>query len=242
MSTLQAIGELVILWNAIEYELDDALQTALRLPSEVTTSVRSRISGLESKADILKECLEPMLHFSGRERQLLSDTLGDFMTLKGYRDNLVHMRLVGNPKNIQAFTPEKRGARYELPFSRQLVVGVTRRFRIFRDEMRLFTWIISLRLMILNSEYSRLPYDPEEWRGLAERTSRKEFARLQAYRRKRQALRKLPEFRKEDPPPAEWEVKLLSEKRNYAESLLESARKSADLKRSRSKRPQSSEV
>lgn len=233
-ATLQAIGEIVILWNTIEYELDEAIQAAIRLPSDVTTSVRSRISGLEAKADILKECLEPMLYFQGRERELLADTLGDFMTLKSYRDNLVHMRLVGSPKKIQAFTPEKRGARYELPFSRQLVVGVARRMRIFRDEMRLFTWIINLRLMILNSEnVRRLTYDPEEWRGVAETTARKEFVRLQGCRKKRQALRPLPEFREEDPPPASWELKMRSEMRLHAESILKAARDAADKKLAR---------
>lgn len=234
--TLQAIGEIVILWNSIEYELDDALQYAIGLSGDVTTSVRSRISGLEAKADILKECLEPTLHFSGQERKLLADTLGDFMVLKGYRDNLVHMRLVGNPRNIQAFTPEKRGARYELPFSKKLVKGVASRLRIFRDEMRRLSWLIHLRLWILNSEQSMLPYKPKEMREIAERMARKEFQRLQAYRTRRQDLRPLPEFQGEDPPTPQWEAQLQSEKRLYAESLLKDAREAADRKAARRKK------
>ena len=228
--TLKAIGRIVVLWNSIEYELDDALQHTVKLPSEIATSVRSRISGLEAKADILKECLEPMLYFTGNDRKILADTLGDFMILKGFRDNLVHMRLVGSPRNIQAFTPEKRGARYELPFSKQLVLGVASRLRIFRSEMRTFNWLIFLRLGILTSETSRLPYEPKAMRELCERRARKSFQQLQGYRKRRQALLPLPQFQGGDPPPSQWEVQWLTEKRLSAESLLNDAREAVDRK------------
>ena len=115
-STLQAIGHLVILWNAIEAELDATLAFT-GLPSDLWTTVRSRISGLEAKVDILKEGLH-RLCFEPEEQRLLADTLGDFMVLKGYRDSLIHVRLIGRPRQMTAFGPEKRGARYEILFSR----------------------------------------------------------------------------------------------------------------------------
>jgi hypothetical protein len=76
------------------------------------------------------------MKFDGEERALLTDTLADFMTLKGYRDSLVHVRLIMSSENkMLAFAPEKRGARYEISFSKELMLAVLSRLKIFHREM-----------------------------------------------------------------------------------------------------------
>jgi hypothetical protein len=223
--TLQAIGEVVILWNGIEHTLDETLAEATNLPSHLRTTVRSRISGLEAKADILKECLHEALYFCELDRSLLADTLGDFMVLKGYRDNLVHMRLVGRPGLVQAFAPEKRGARYELLFSKRLILAVASRLRLFRTEMRILSFIVFLRhISMYAHNAARLGYKEDEMRELAERTILKDLQRLRAIRTRRLALRPLPEFPAVD-RTAKWGVVTMqSEERRAIEAKIEAAR------------------
>lgn len=220
--TLQAIGHLVILWNAIEAELDATL-TFAGLPSGLSTSIRSRISGLEAKVDIIKENLDAWC-FEPEERRLMADTLADFMTLKGYRDSLIHVRLIGHPRRMTAFGPEKRGARYEILFSKELILGVLRRLQIFQREIHALNTLISMRLFALNADRIEvvMGYDPEETLISIERITRKDWKTLRVNRRRRQALRPLPEFPEEPPvqPTPAAQVQL-DRRRVFATRLAE---------------------
>lgn len=224
--TLQAIGHLVILWNAIEAELDATL-TFAGLPSGLSTSVRSRISGLEAKVDILKEGLDHWC-FEPQERVLLAGTLGDFMTLKGYRDSLIHVRLIGRPRQMTAFGPEKRGARYEILFSKDLVLGIVKRLKIFQGEMHALNTLLSMRLIALNADRieAMTGFDPEETLIAIERITRKDWKILRGNRKRRLALHPLPEFPEEAPTPPSPVETLQADKRRAFAVRLAAARAS----------------
>jgi len=224
--TLQALGHLVILWNAIEAELDATLAFT-GLPGDLWTTIRSRISGLEAKVDILKEglfrhCFEP------DEQRLLADTLGDFMTLKGYRDSLIHVRLIGRPRQMTAFGPEKRGARYEILFSKKIVLGVVRRLKYFQREMHALNVLMSMRLFALNADRVQavMGYDRTEQLITIERVTRRDWAALRANRKRRRALPPLPEFPEEAPVEPSAVESLQLKKRRAFEAEIKAARAS----------------
>jgi hypothetical protein len=225
-ATLQAIGHLVILWNAIEAELDYTLAFT-GLPSELWTTVRSRISGLEAKVDILKEGL-PRHCFEPDEQRLLADTLGDFMTLKGYRDSLIHVRLIGRPGQMTAFGPEKRGARYEILFSRKLVLGIVMRLKFFQREMHALNTLMTMRLFALNADRieATMGFDRKEQLIIIERLARKDWKTLRVNRKKRKALRPLPEFLEESPVEPTAVEDLQFQRRRTFEAQIRAARKS----------------
>lgn len=234
---LQALGELVILWNAIEAEMDAALVYATNMPMDLWTSVRSRISGLEAKRDILKECLDPVLWFQPEEQRLLADTLGDFMTLKGYRDSLVHVRLYRvwqrsgentYKKKLLAFAPEKRGARYEILFSRELLLAVNRRLRLFQKEMHALNTLVSMRFFSIRAENAQATFgwDSYEQRITIERTTRADWKSLRANRKRRLALPPLPEFPAEDQAEPQAGDDLLLRRRRAFEAQIKMARAS----------------
>lgn len=232
-STLQAMGHLVVLWNAIEAELDATLVYATNLPQDLWTSIRSRISGLEAKADILKESLDLVLWFNAEERRLLADTLGDFMTLKGYRDSLVHVRLfrmygVKRRKGILAFAPEKRGARYELLFSKELILAVNRRLRLFQCEMHALNKLVSMRTFSIGADKinATFGFDPHQTRVIIERITRADWKSLRANRKRRLALAPLPEFPAEVPIPQSEMDTLQARRRRTFEDQVASARTS----------------
>ena len=217
---LQTIGHIVILWNAIETHLDVALVYGTRMPGELWTSVRSRLSGLEAKTDILKECLTPVMKFDPTQRALLADTLADFMILKIYRDSLIHVRLImAGPKKMIAFASEKRGARYEILFSKPLINGILSRFRIFRREMHALNTLISMRGLYLSADGAKgaFGFEPDEVRALIEKITQADWKSLRENRKKRQSLRPLPEFPVEDPTALTKEERLQSAMRRYAE-------------------------
>jgi hypothetical protein len=216
---------------------------------DLWTSIRSRISGLEAKTDILKECLDPVLWFDPDERRLLADTLGDFMTLKGYRDSLVHARLYRvwgrNRANIPrskvlAFAPEKRGARYEMLFSKALILAVNKRFRLFQKEMHSLHQLVTMRFFSINAERvnASFGWDPYEQRIVIERITRKDWKSLRANRKRRQALPPLPEFPAEAPIPPSAGDEVLLRRRRAFEAQIKAARASRfPTSRMKSNRP-----
>jgi hypothetical protein len=193
---LSAFGHVMLVWNLIETELDAALPMALQLPLGLWVGVRSRLSGLEAKTDLMKEALH-LYRLAPDDLQLLIDTVGDFSTLKIHRDSLAHVRLI-DPEAPFAPTVEKRGHTYEVAFSIEVLNLVIEHFDLFRIEMLCVYNVISYRWAVDHFGTGGGPGSAEILESF-ERSIPQNLSMLRDYRTRRQSLQQLPKFHAEAP-------------------------------------------
>jgi hypothetical protein len=102
--TLAGIGAMALAWNDVEAMLDILLCVCMDIPTSVWREMTTRINGIDGKIGLIKFSLQNILRLSEEFIKLTEDTLGAVAQFKGYRDTIIHSRVIDVGSEIAEMT------------------------------------------------------------------------------------------------------------------------------------------
>lgn len=191
----EQIGTIALCWNNIESLFNYAFDVTLWLPRPVTVEVRSRISGLTAKLEIIKAFIALEGFFLQGERNILSETIGHFDRYRKARDAVIHVR--PQSRHVRygdaAQTFERNGQVYEVLLSNAALETLIQHLDAYQEEMAIIGDVVSERRQEIASRDSKSPPVREFAKQVQEL-----LHSLRDHQAKRKSLPPLPEFPEED--------------------------------------------
>jgi hypothetical protein len=192
---LAGIGAVALAYNYVESSLDRALGLALGMGPELRLRLVTRIRS-EDKTELLKLAAADM-NLPSDLREDLAETSSYFLTLKGYRNGIIHARVLDAALGLGEV--RGRGARHwEVLLTKDALDGLYEHLKAVANELA--SWILiwyQIRQLM-----SREADDPE--RSKFEKALLGACSQYQARRTERQSLPKLPEFPSESEMQEAW--------------------------------------
>jgi hypothetical protein len=188
---LAGIGAVAMAYNKVEEELEELFGIATGLQGQMLTDVSARIHGIDGKIAIIRSAADANGVDDDDERQL-EEALGAgvFGRYKGYRDNIVHARVINAAIGIGK--TYKRSQINEILLSENALNILYEHLVILSCELDSAANVLMLTIKIKNHTSD----DQEITRLEAERSERS--VQFRGYRHKRQSLPPIPEFPSED--------------------------------------------
>jgi hypothetical protein len=185
---LAGIGAVAMAYNEAEIRLEFILYTAIGLPGQIWREVTSRIQGADEKVLLIKVAAKAHLNAPAQFAALMEDTLAGFSECKGYRDGVIHTRVLDS-KTAVGQNLAGKGKISQVLLTTAALDGIYNRLVILREELEIidttFNFLRQSGLAITSNwrDPNTIEYIPEidDW-----------LARLLNARERRKALPALP--------------------------------------------------
>jgi hypothetical protein len=109
---LAAVGAATLAFNELQSTIEAMLQVATGIPKWLFSEVGSRINGLEGKIAIIKMVLDNAIS-EPKELNEIKHSVGTFFEFKGYRDAIIHARVLNAALGI-GLSSERRAQESEV--------------------------------------------------------------------------------------------------------------------------------
>ena len=130
---LAALGAVALAWNDVEAMIDVLLCVVMSTPHKLWRELTTRINGIEGKFSIIKTCIKDRFGINGGLFDDIVDTLSAAAQYRGYRDTIVHSRVV-DTKNSIAEMRFRRDKQEEVLLTADALNNLYDRLLCIRDE------------------------------------------------------------------------------------------------------------
>ncbi len=129
---LCGIGKVAIAWNDVEYLIDNALYSGMRLPSIFWTEITNQMAK-NAKIKLIAAAAESM-NFSDKIKKVIDNTTKEINQLSIFRNAVIHARVYDNTNGIgQLIT---RGGIEQILLTEEALDGLYKRLVLIRHELR----------------------------------------------------------------------------------------------------------
>jgi hypothetical protein len=139
---LAGIGTMALAWNDAEAMYDVLFCVVLGLHSNLWRDVATRINGIEGKHEIIRRAIAARFGIpSGFIADMIGDTIGAVGELRGYRDTIIHSRIIDVALSIGEAASGRGRKVEEVLLTETALSGVCDRMIIMRQELQaLISW------------------------------------------------------------------------------------------------------
>jgi hypothetical protein len=185
---LAAIGAVAMAYNKVEEEIEALFGIATKLEGQILLEVSTRINGIDGKIAIIKSSVDTF-GVEDEDKRQIAEALGDgvFTRLKGYRDSVVHARLINAAIGV-GIRYEKRAKINEVLLSESALNALYEHLLALAQELQCAASILLFALEI----NTRAAGDPERASYAAGKSENS--AQFRRYQNRRQSLQPIPGF------------------------------------------------
>jgi hypothetical protein len=206
---LAAIGAVAMAYNKVEEEIEDLFGIATKLEGQMLLEVGTRINGIDGKIAIIKSAADTF-GLEEDDKKQLAEALGNgvFVLLKGYRDSIIHSRLINAAIGV-GIRYDKRAKINEVLLSKAALNALYDHLLALANELQMAASVFILSIDI----YGHAAGDQE--RASFEAGRQENSAQFRRCQNRRQSLPPIPgfpseqEFREAD---VEWKQARQSER------------------------------
>jgi hypothetical protein len=222
---LAGIGAMALAWNDAEAMYDLLLCVSLGLNHNLWREVAPRFNGIEGKHEIIRQSfLFRQGLGAGFITDLIENTIGGVGELRGYRDAVIHSRVIDVNLQIGESASRRGGKIDEVLLTEKALSGLCDRMTLIRQELQhLISWVEAIETLrtydtegkpvvhlAMQNLFARLTAMAEGKPGIivsSDLSSSTEeiglraqdaLAQYQHYQARRRSLPPLPSFPKED--------------------------------------------
>jgi hypothetical protein len=184
---LAAIGAIAMAYNKVEDQIEGLFGIATKLDGQILLEVGTRI-GIGEKVEIIK-CAANLFGVDEEDKKCLSEALGKevFIRLKGYRNAVIHARLINAPIGV-GITFDRRAKINEVLLSEKALDALYHHLLALARELQCAASVLILAIEIS----TRAAGDPD--RSAYEAAKPQNSSRFRRCCHKRKSLPRIPDF------------------------------------------------